>query len=40
MSDGLMSAAEWKAEKERRARQAEGLDGAALEAMEDEWEKL
>lgn len=37
MSDGLMSAAEWKAEKERRARLLEGLDSAGQAAMEEEW---
>lgn len=37
MSDGLMSAAEWKAEKERRARLLEGLDSTARQAMEEEW---
>jgi len=39
MSDGLMSAAEWKEEKERRARLLEGLDDSGREAMEAEWRK-
>lgn len=39
MSDGLMSAAEWKAEKERRARILEGLDDAGKQAMEEEWKR-
>jgi len=39
MSDGLMSIAEWKEEKERRARLLEGLDDSGREAMEAEWRK-